>query len=847
MKNPPQIPASSPSGFENFLEALSALLPRGWRGSLQLEDSLTASLEEAATAGDPPDPRTKILALAAFPEGLHVLPEPWLLARAGVTEARLFPLEGERSFGRLLLVADRSAAPLDSERASRIRDLCISSSNSLERARSVREDEKFSRRFRRITAQELADRFTQTATTLIPRASLAALLVIDENRLGVLTARRKGGAVLDQFTRRTCLLGSSHLSRLLHGDSQVETIVPVSRAAAFSEVALFAPILDELSAGRVETIPLEPRGRALGSLLIVHEKGEESPDERAAVARIAGSLAMAFDRIRPERHQASTFLYLQELFRAPGRALAPLLRTVADEMVRFLGADAGVLALLNADTGGLLLSETRGYEGAGLPDSIPLEAGKESHPSISAQVVRSGEPYLASDTVTSPIYLPVDPSIRSEMGVPLRIRSETFGVALASSRRPGFFTTEDVNRFQLFADQVALAVDNARLLDSLRVRREKEVARLQRKEFGFDPAVHAGDVEYHFGNLVGDPNGPMGEVYRSIERVAARDEETVLIVGETGTGKEMVAHAIHHASPRRSRPMVATNFASLGGDPNLIQSELFGHEKGSFTGAAGRRKGCFETAHKSTLFIDEVGDVIPSVQVKLLRVLGRSTDRDFMRLGGEETIRTDVRVLAATNKPLSKEMAAGRFREDLYYRLSALVVRIPPLRSRKEDIPLLVRHFLVRVARSEKARLGRGAEDVLMGYSWPGNVRQLESVMLRGLILFGSPGELSADDARRALEAEEGNSVTDAPTDAVVCPNPPPAGWFWKEVWTPWKARRLQAASIEQLIRRTLEETGGFYSRAARRLGIPRSEYQRFLDFLTHAGIKVDQTEYRAK
>ena len=441
--------------------------------------------------------------------------------------------------------------------------------------------------------------------------------------------------------------------------------------------------------------------------------------------------------------------------------------------------------------------------------------------------------------------MPVDPTIRSEIAVPLRLHGETVGVALASSRSSGFFLRDDILRFQAFADQVAVAVDNARLLDDLRRRRAQRLVGHQRRHYGFDPSVQAADVEYHFGNLVGDPRGAMREVFRTIERVAEREQDIVLILGETGTGKEMVAHALHAASPRAAKPLVATNFAALGGDPNLVESELFGHEKGAFTGAVRRRRGCFERAHDSTLLIDELGDILPSAQVKLLRVLARSSEREFQRLGGEDTVRADVRVLAATHRDLRAEVAAGRFREDLYYRLSALMVRIPPLRERPEDIPLLVKHFLPRLAPGVAVGVEKGVVEALQEYEFPGNVRQLESVLLRALVMYGGGDRLSAEDIRRALEVEESPSVTLSTDLALECPDPPPGDWFWEHVHEPWKQRRLPASTIRRLLERSLEETGGFYSRVAKRLGVAHQDYQRFLDFLKHAGLKVDHRPYR--
>jgi transcriptional regulator with PAS, ATPase and Fis domain len=201
-------------------------------------------------------------------------------------------------------------------------------------------------------------------------------------------------------------------------------------------------------------------------------------------------------------------------------------------------------------------------------------------------------------------------------------------------------------------------------------------------------------------------------------------------------------------------------------------------------------------------------------------------------------------VLAATNKDLLGEIRAGRFREDLYYRLCALVVRLPPLRDRPGDIPLLVRHITARMGRGAVIPIGKGVDDVLASYHWPGNIRQMESVVLRSLALYGNPDELTADDVRRALEAEEGwgASTTAAPLD---CPEPAPEGWFWDEIWPRWKMRKISLNQLEELVRRTLAENGGFYSRVAVRLGVAQRDYQRFIDFLSHAGVKIDYQQFR--
>ncbi|MFZ1613393.1 MAG: sigma 54-interacting transcriptional regulator, partial [Holophaga sp.] len=216
-------------------------------------------------------------------------------------------------------------------------------------------------------------------------------------------------------------------------------------------------------------------------------------------------------------------------------------------------------------------------------------------------------------------------------------------------------------------------------------------------------------------------------------RQVAPSGTTVLIQGETGTGKELVAEAIHKLGTRQDRPLVKINCAAL--PPALAESELFGHEKGAFTGAQTMRKGRFEVADRATLFMDEVGELTPEVQAKLLRVL---QDGEFQRVGGDRTLKVDVRVIAATNRDLSEEVAAGRFREDLWYRLNVFPITVPPLRERKEDIPVLAQSFLARSCQN----LGRPNLDLpnsilqtLQAYSWPGNVRELQNIMERAVLV----------------------------------------------------------------------------------------------------------------
>jgi formate hydrogenlyase transcriptional activator len=261
-----------------------------------------------------------------------------------------------------------------------------------------------------------------------------------------------------------------------------------------------------------------------------------------------------------------------------------------------------------------------------------------------------------------------------------------------------------------------------------RRRIEAEQHRLQLQSAYLQDEIKA---VHNFEEIVGHTQS-FGDVLAQIELVAATDS-SVLILGETGTGKELIARAVHSRSTRADRPLIKVNCAAL--PAGLVESELFGYERGAFTGATERRTGRFELAHRGTIFLDEIGELPPEAQVKLLRVL---QEREFERIGGTQTIAIDVRVIAATNRDLARMAADGTFRQDLYYRLNVFPVRLPPLRERREDIPLLVQYFIRRYA----AKIGRGITGVtraalrrLTDYPWPGNVRELENVIERAVIL----------------------------------------------------------------------------------------------------------------
>jgi two-component system response regulator HydG len=285
-----------------------------------------------------------------------------------------------------------------------------------------------------------------------------------------------------------------------------------------------------------------------------------------------------------------------------------------------------------------------------------------------------------------------------------------------------------------------LKMDEVTGLDVLRGIRRKDPDALVLREANVQLLAEA-DGRYNFEEIVGQSE-PMARIFQTVRKVA-RTDSTVYVYGESGTGKELVARAIHKLSPRSGGPFVKVNCSSLV--ETLLESELFGHEKGSFTGAHKRKIGRFELGHRGTVFLDEIGDISPSIQLKLLRVL---QEREFERVGGEETIKVDVRVVTATNKDLRQLVDAGEFREDLFYRLHIIPLTLPPLRDRRSDIPLLVQHFVEKLAertRSEVQGVSAEALKVLKSYAFPGNVRELENVIEQSLV-FAEGNEIQVDD-----------------------------------------------------------------------------------------------------
>jgi DNA-binding NtrC family response regulator len=327
--------------------------------------------------------------------------------------------------------------------------------------------------------------------------------------------------------------------------------------------------------------------------------------------------------------------------------------------------------------------------------------------------------------------------------------------------------------------------------------------------------------KYSLQNVVGRSEA-MLQVYKTAARVALTDA-TVLVVGESGTGKELVARAIHGASRRAGGPFIAVDCGAIA--EGVLESELFGHARGSFTGATGARRGLFEEASGGTLFLDEIGDIGPRIQGQLLRVL---QEGEIRRVGESTAISVDARVVAATNKDLAAEVKAGKFREDLFYRLNVVTIRLPPLRERREDVPLLAEHFASRHAGARGATVTTAAREALLAYDWPGNVRELENAMARALALNPGGTILPEDlpDSVREIWRKAHPEAARAETTPRPAPLPPSAP----------QADPILAGhpTLDELNRRyasrVLREMGGNKTRAAEALGIDRKTLSRLLE-----------------
>ena len=492
---------------------------------------------------------------------------------------------------------------------------------------------------------------------------------------------------------------------------------------------------------------------------------------------------------------------LQGLVRALSERdeLQTLLDRVVDVLLMWTGAERGLLLMPDDDD----VLQPRSARNLARHDLRDEQLAMSS--SLARRAMDSGEPVVAVDAMAelSSSYDSVHAlKLRSVLAVPLAARGEQLGCVYLDDRlRRGAFGDEQVNWARAVAPVAALAISDARMQVALKEavdQAERASHRLEEllahKESELDVAqqqlAERGPVAERWG-IIGESD-PMNRVLTLIDRVAKSDVP-VLLRGESGSGKELVARAVHHASKRSKEPFVGENCGAL--PETLLESALFGHVKGAFTGADRHRVGLFEAADGGTLFLDEIGEMSLGMQTKLLRVLEDSVVRP---VGSTQTLLVDVRILAATHRDLEEMVAEGTFREDLYYRLNVITIVIPPLRERPSDVPLLVRHLLDKHAPDRSVSVTRAAMRELMGLSWPGNVRQLENEVRRALIM--------ADDV---IDVEH---LSLADSDGAPEPRPD----------TVLDIRTRIDQLETQLVKRAMDRTGNNQTQAAKLLGVSR-------------------------
>lgn len=457
-----------------------------------------------------------------------------------------------------------------------------------------------------------------------------------------------------------------------------------------------------------------------------------SPPELAFLERVASEFAVAVDAYLAKQklvHERDRVRALFDITNALVSKLSPdeLFASISAQLSKIVGHDIAVITLLNSSTGGLDLYALH------FPGEIHFELTETSgslESTPAAEAIATGKPVVlyANDLErfnTTPSYQQFKSfGFKSACSIPLVTPNRTLGslgIGRTSSER---WTEEDVDFLVQVARQIAIAVENSLSYRELAEMKE----RLATEKLYLEDEIR---LDQNFGDMVGD-SPAFQSVLKSIQIVAPTDA-TVLILGETGTGKELVARAIHEKSGRAKGNFVKVNCAAI--PANLLESELFGHEKGAFTGAAGQKIGRFELANQGTLFLDEIGELPLELQPKLLRAI---QDQEFERIGGNRTIHTDVRFVVATNRDLKAMVDENTFRADLYYRLHVFPLNVPPLRDRREDIPLLTRYFVQKHAQRMRRNIETipsAAMDALVRYDWPGNIRELQNLVERSVIL----------------------------------------------------------------------------------------------------------------
>ncbi|HYZ82959.1 MAG TPA: sigma 54-interacting transcriptional regulator, partial [Bryobacteraceae bacterium] len=492
-------------------------------------------------------------------------------------------------------------------------------------------------------------------------------------------------------------------------------------------------------------LPMSTAHRKLGSLAFAsHAEDAYLPDEQRFLSLVTNQIAVAIDDARAQQ-RLRLLLGLTNQVVSKLR-LPELLQEISASIRQVMQCDGVVVSLPDPEDG-----ELRRYS-----MDCPRHEEILAKPCSDREkaVFRTGQPLnltrqeLTGEEIAADSDSPASGVNNSISLLPLLGRERVVGVLGLGSSRENAFTEEDLALLGQVANQIAISVENASAYGEISQLND----RLARENVYLESELR---TELHFGDIVG--NSPALErVLREIETVAPTDS-TVLIYGETGTGKELIARAVHNLSSRKSNAFVKLNCAAI--PTGLLESELFGHERGAFTGAITQRVGRFELAHRGTIFLDEIGDIPLELQPKLLRVL---QEREFERLGSTRTLRTDARLIAATNRDLKAMVEEQNFRSDLYYRLNVFPIRVPALRERREDIPLLVRHFVQQFSRQTNRVINSipsETMEALVRYHWPGNIRELQNVIERAVIISKSPvlnvalAELKADAIPSASQA----------------------------------------------------------------------------------------------
>jgi formate hydrogenlyase transcriptional activator len=529
-------------------------------------------------------------------------------------------------------------------------------------------------------------------------------------------------------------------------------------------------ILKRLYIRSICVLPLTTAHRKLGAITFGSKQvGTYSPNEVQFVSEVAGYIALAFDDAlnlaalrRASEELQSKNDRLRLLLDVTNQVvsnleLRDLLRAISQDVRRVMQCDYAGLSLPDAENKQLRLSALDFPEGKGF---FHEELVYSIEGSPSGKAFRTMKPLTLQSPfagwLDSPIaQIAVREGLKSVCCLPLISRNRAIGVLVLGRLRDDAFSQADISFLSQVANQLALAVENALAYREIRELKEQ----LSKEKLYLEDEIR---TEMNFTQIIGN-SASLRRVLKRVGTVAPTDS-TVLIYGETGTGKELIARAIHDLSPRSSKPFVKLNCAAI--PTGLLESELFGHEKGAFTGAIAQRIGRFEVADGGTIFLDEIGEIPLELQTKLLRVL---QEREFERLGSSRTLCTNARLIAATNRDLEAMVSEQKFRPDLFFRLNVFPVHVPPLRERQGDIPLLVRHFTQQFSRRMKKvmeTIPSATIDALCRYHWPGNIRELQNVIERAVII-STPPVLSVDVSDLRFPKHSGTVEQSAPPESA--------------------------------------------------------------------------------